>query len=87
MEQERLRRWQLERWISLVRLIALPWAILEVALLSDYPSRGYEVAAWVTTAVFAIGAVAFFLVGRRGASERAQPAICLAGLLFDTGVI
>ena len=87
MEQERLRRWQLERWISLVRLIALPWAILEVALLSDYPSRGYEVAAWATTAVFALGAVAFFLVGRRGARERAQPAICLAGLLFDTGVI
>ena len=60
MEHERLRRWQLERWISLVRLIALPWATVEVAFLSDYPSRGYEVAALVTTAVFAMGAVAFF---------------------------
>ena len=87
MKQEALRRWQLERWISLVRLIAVPWAILEVAFLSDYPSGGYEAAAWVTTAVLAIGAVAFFLVGRRGAPERLQPAICLAGLLFDTGVI
>ena len=48
-ETERLRRWQLERWISLVRLIALPWAAVEVAFVSDYPSRGYEAAALVTT--------------------------------------
>jgi signal transduction histidine kinase len=87
MEAERQRRWQLERWISLVRLIAVPWAIIEVGFLSEYPSGGYEAAAWLTTAGLAIGAVAFFWIGRRGVSERVQPAICLAGLVFDTGVI
>jgi len=87
MEQERLRRWQLERWISLVRLIALPWAIAEVAFLSDYPSDGYRAAAWLTTVVLAIGSVAFFWIGRRGVAERLQPAFCFAGLLFDVAVI
>jgi signal transduction histidine kinase len=87
MEQERLRRWQLERWISLVRLIALPWAIAEVAFLSDYPSDGYRAAAWRTTVVLAIGSVAFFWIGRRGVAERLQPAFCFAGLLFDVAVI
>ena len=87
MEQERLRRWQLERWISLVRLIALPWAIAEVAFLSDYPSDGYRAAAWLTTAALAIGAVAFYWIGRRGVEERLQPAFCFAGLLFDVVVI
>jgi signal transduction histidine kinase len=86
-ETERLRRWQLERWISVVRLLALPWAAAEVAFLSDYPSRGYEVAAFATTAFLAVGAVAFFWIGRRGAPERFQPAICLAGLVFDTTMI
>jgi signal transduction histidine kinase len=87
MEAERLRRWQLERWISLVRLIALPWAAAEVAFLSDYPSSGYQAAAYATTAAFAVGAVAFFWIGRRGAPARLQPAICLAGLVFDAAVI
>jgi len=87
VEQERLRRWQLERWISLVRLIALPWAVLEVAFFSDYPSGGYEAAAWIVTAVLAAGAVAFYAVGRRGAPARLQPGICFGGLVFDTAVI
>jgi signal transduction histidine kinase len=87
VEQERLRRWQLERWISLVRLIALPWAALEVAFLSDYPSGGYKAAAWGVTAFLAVGAVGFFWIGRRGAPARLQPAICLGGLVFDAAVI
>jgi signal transduction histidine kinase len=84
---ERLRRWQLEGWISLVRLLALPWAAAEVAFLSDYPSGGYKAGAFATTAVLAAGAVVFFWISRRGAPERFQPAICLAGLVFDTAVI
>jgi signal transduction histidine kinase len=86
-EQERLRRWQLERWISLVRLFAVPWAVVEVAFFSEYPSRGYEVAAAGTTALLTIGAVLFFLVGRNGVAARLQPAFCLGGLVFDTAVI
>ena len=86
-DQERRRRWQLERWISLVRLIALPWAVAEAAFFSEYPSRGYEAGAAAATAVLTIGAVSFFLVGRRGVQARLQPAFCFGGLVFDTAVI
>ena len=87
MTLELQRRWQLERWISIVRLIAVPWAVIEVALLIDFSSRGYEVAAWAVTGSLAAGAVVFFWAGRRGVPARFQPSVVLAGLLFDTAVI
>jgi signal transduction histidine kinase len=87
MTPELERRWQLERWISLIRLIAVPWALIEVALLTDFSSRGYEAAAWVVTGCLAVGAIVFFLVGRRGVPAGYRPAVCLAGLAFDTAVI
>jgi len=87
IELERLRRWQLERWISLIRLIAVPWAVAGVAFFRDYPSGAYESAAAVVTAILAVGAVLFFLVGRRGVQARFQPAFCFGGLVFDAAVI
>ena len=82
------RRWQLERWISVVRLVAVPWAVLEVTLLtSSYPSGWYRAAAFATTAFLAVGAALFFWLDRRAVPSRFQPAICLAGLFFDTAVI
>ncbi len=82
------RRWRLERWISIVRLVAVPWAVLEVTLFtSSYPSGWYEAAAFATTAFLAIGAGLFFWLDRRVVQSRFQPAICLAGLVFDTAVI
>jgi signal transduction histidine kinase len=82
------RRWQLERWISVVRLVAVPWAVLEVTLFtSSYPSRWYQAAAFATTAFLAVGAALFFSLDRRAVPSRFQPVICLAGLLFDTAVI
>src|SRR5438128_1063623 len=87
MNRELQRRWQLERWISWVRLVAVPWAALEVGVFSTYPSGRYEAAAWVTTAVFALGAAAFFLVDRSSIAPRYQPLVCLGGLAFDTAVV
>ena len=87
MSLEQQRRWQLERWISIVRLIAVPWALIEVALLIDFSSRGYEVAAWGVTGCLAAGAVVFFWAGRRGVPARYQPAVVFAGLVFDTAVM
>jgi signal transduction histidine kinase len=84
---EHQRRWQLERWISLVRLIAVPWALIEVALLIDFSSSRYEVAAWAVTGCLAVGAIVFFWVGRRGVAAGYQPAFVFAGLVFDTAVI
>jgi signal transduction histidine kinase len=82
------RRWQLERWISWVRLIAVPWAFLEISVFTvSYPSGGYEAAAWATTCALAVGAIGFFWLSRRVTSTRTQSAICLAGLAFDTAII
>ena len=46
-------RWQLERWISIVRLLAVPWAIAVVTLFSnDYPSLGYEFVAYLNNLAY-----------------------------------
>jgi len=87
MSAELERRWELERWISVIRLIAVPWALIEVGVVTNFNSARYETAAWVTTAVLAVGALIFFWVGRRGVPAPYQPGVCFAGLMFDTGVI
>ncbi len=82
------RRWQLERWISWVRVAVLPWAVLEVAVLTpEYPATGYEVAAWATTGVFAVGVAFFFWLDRREIGPRAKHAVCFAGFAFNTTII
>jgi signal transduction histidine kinase len=81
------RRWELERWISIIRLAAVPWAAAEVFVISqDYPA-GYETAAWVTTSALALGAVAFFFVGRRPLGPRGQRIVSFASLTFNTLLI
>ena len=87
MSAELERRWELERWISIIRLIAVPWALIEVGVVTDFTSARYETAAWVVTATLAVGAILFFWIGRRGVPAPYQPGVCFAGLLFDTGVI
>jgi signal transduction histidine kinase len=82
------RRWQLERWISWIRIVAVPWAVLEVGVIgSPFPSRSYEAAAWATTAVLAVGAVGLFYLDRRVTSPRLQRVISLSALAFDTAVV
>jgi signal transduction histidine kinase len=54
-----MTRRPLEWWISFVRLLAVPFAVLQVSLTENYPS-GYERIAWLLTAALAIGAVALF---------------------------
>ena len=87
MNAELERRWELERWISVIRLIAVPWALIEVGVVTGFNSARYETAAWVTTATLAVGALIFFWVGRRDVPARYQPGVCFAGLMFDTGVM
>jgi signal transduction histidine kinase len=82
------RRWQLERWISWIRLVAIPWAILEVGIIgASFPSRSYEIAAWATTAILAAGAAAFFYLDRRIESPRLQGVVSVSALSFDTLVV
>jgi hypothetical protein len=73
----------IESWIARIRLAAVVFAALEVAIFSkDYP-EGYERLAWMTTGVFALGAVVFFFVSRNAY----VPAVAVAALVFDACII
>jgi signal transduction histidine kinase len=77
------RQREMEVWIARVRLVAVLLGVVEVGLLTkNYPS-GYERYAWITTAVFALGALLLFV-----ASNRADPRVVgIVALVFDTCVI
>lgn len=65
-------------WIPWIRLIAAPFAILEVLIeRGNYPP-GYERLAWLVTGVFVAGAVSLFVLARTGRGLAAP-----AGLGFD----
>ncbi len=72
----------LEWWIALVRLGAVPFAVLQVALTTDYP-EGYEAIAWLLTAILAIGAVTLYLEVRRGVSRTFE----VVAMAFDFAII
>jgi signal transduction histidine kinase len=75
-----------ERSIAAVRLLAVPFAIFQVAVTVGVP-HGWQTAGWITTAVLAAGAVAFGLVVRRELSDRAAFAVSLTAQLFDTAIV
>ena len=82
---DRLR--ETERWIAWVRLAAVPFAIVEVGLLStDYPP-GYEGRAWATTGLLAVAGVAFFLLSRWEGFASSPRLIGLLGLTVDTVIV
>jgi signal transduction histidine kinase len=76
----------LERSIAIVRLIAVPFAIFQVAATVGVP-QGWQTAGWLTTAVLAVGALAFALVVRRELTSRAALAVSVAGQVFDTAIV
>ena len=80
--RERLR--QAEQWIASVRLGAVLFAVLEVGVFSTNYPRGYERLAWITTGVFAAGAVVLFVLSR---STPRVIAIGLTALVFDTAAV
>ncbi len=82
---DRLR--ETERWIAWARLAAVPFAIVEVGLLStDYPP-GYEGWAWATTGLLAVAGVGFFLLSRSEEFARAPRLIGVLGLTVDTVIV
>jgi signal transduction histidine kinase len=83
-ELTRLRA--VERWIGWVRLAGVPFAIFQIAIGTGYPGR-YETAAWITTALFAVGALLLFRLGRQEWTRRAQGRLGLAALTFDFAVV
>jgi signal transduction histidine kinase len=79
----RARRDDVERWLAWLRLAAVPFAIFRVSLTSGYPG-GYLEAVWITTGVFAAGAVALFFAARRW---RGDVRLGAGALAFDTLVV
>jgi signal transduction histidine kinase len=80
------RQRDLERWIAWVRLGALVFAAVQVAIGSDYPPR-YEAWAWVTTGILAVGTIALFALSRRTWSPRGQKVLGLAAITFDFAAV
>jgi signal transduction histidine kinase len=77
-----------ERWIARVRLGGFAFAVLQVVLFpDDFPSRRYELAAWITTAVLGVGALVSFWLLRRPMSKRTLDVFGFGALLFDTAVV
>ncbi|HEY6960420.1 MAG TPA: ATP-binding protein [Gaiellaceae bacterium] len=72
----------LEWWVAVVRLLAVPFAVLQVSLTTGYPS-GAETIAWALTAVLAAGGVLFYFAVRHEVSHRVQ----LVAMAFDFGII
>jgi hypothetical protein len=76
-----------ERWIAWVRLAAVPFAILEVGVVSPGYPHGYEAWAWAATATLAVGAILMFFLTRPEVFDLAAHRIGLLGLALDTAVI
>lgn len=68
-------------WIAWVRLAAIPFVLMEIAVeRGNYPP-GYEGWAWGVAAVFAVGALSLFWTHRRGLDAG------LAAYVFDAAVV
>jgi signal transduction histidine kinase len=80
------RQREIERWIAWIRLGAVPFAAFQVAMATGYPG-GYRLAAWLTTAVFAVGALALFVVSRGVLADRALARLGASAMAFDFAVI
>lgn len=72
----------LESWIAVVRLTAVPFAILQVGLTAHYPGS-YERLAWILTGLLAVGAVSLAWQARR----KVDRAFELAAMVFDFGIV
>ena len=77
---------EIERWIGAVRLLAIPFALGQVAASPDYP-HGYAAYAWITAIVFSLGAVGLFFLSRLELARREQALLGAAALGFDTVII
>jgi signal transduction histidine kinase len=80
------RRRRTEGWVAAVRLIAVPFAIVQAAVTSGYPP-GYALWAWLATGIFAAGAVALHLVSRRRLDARGLELFGAASTAFDFGAV
>ena len=77
---------QIERWFAWVRILAFPFAVVEVGFLSSYPP-GYEKWAWLVTGLLGVGAAAFWFLAQREFESRGQKLLGFSALAFDAAVV
>jgi signal transduction histidine kinase len=76
----------LERWISLLRLVTLPFIVVAVGVAS-YPEGSWETWAWLTTGAFAVGSAGFFVLARTELGARNPFWQSVAAQVFDTVIV
>jgi signal transduction histidine kinase len=78
---------RLEQWVTYVRWIGVLLATVLVPLRSGYPSADVEIAAWVLTAILALGNLTIWgAIGRVG-TEADQQRLGRAAFMFDGLVV
>jgi signal transduction histidine kinase len=75
-----------ERWIAWIRLAAVPFALVNVALAEDYPS-GFHARGWAITIVLTVGAVVLLWLSHRDRPRAAQLRLGLFATAFDFAVV
>ena len=75
-----------ERWIALLRVVGVLFAIVEVGAFSPGRPSGYDAPQWALTGAFAVGALVLLYASRNVSGPRLE-AVGFAALLFDTAVI
>src|SRR3954451_3659162 len=75
-----MTRRSIEWWIAVVRLLAVPFAILQVSLTAGYP-HGYERVAWLLTGILVVAAVILFVTVRDTRGYR------LVAMAFDLAIV
>ena len=76
-----------ERWMAWIRVGGVLFAIFQIGVFGDEMPDGHLLAAWVTTAALAVGALLFWLLSRRDLGERTFSRIGIVALAFDTAVV
>ncbi|MDQ2983735.1 MAG: ATP-binding protein [Actinomycetota bacterium] len=74
------------RWFALMRLAAVPVAIVEVWTTHDFPG-GYRTWAWVTCAVLAMGALVLAAFTWQDLSLTGRQRLAELALAFDTAIV
>jgi len=72
----------LEWWIAVIRILAVPFAALQVGLTTGYPGDS-KLIAWALTAVLAAGAATLYPLAR----DRPDRTVAIGALLFDCAMI
>ena len=85
MKADLARQRELERWIAWIRLGAVGFAIVQVAIGTGYP-HGYERWAWITTGLFAVGTLVLLACSRRTWPAREQIVLGIGAVAFDFAV-